>query len=244
MYKCGQSTQVLSQKWSLLFHASMGSWKVAWVKVCICTMDGELKVFYAEENQKTHGSKEKNQYFLFVQEVVLKNSMKFNQLQTCRATCDSEVGLVHLLSRCPSCKSWHTALTCSRNKLCPCLQVNGHCRTVPIWHRPKPRSETAPSSGERGLSLCSGLGWRGKAAKRDALPKHSSRRGADSRFTKVIYGVSSHSNTKWLVTLAGFVPSPMNGRLLYTIPQNSHWTENESWTVVRHLDGIKWTNDS
>lgn len=58
------------------------------------------------------------------------------------------------------------------------------------------------------------------------------------------YGVSRHSNAKQLVRLVGFVPSPMNGRLLYTIPQNSHWTENESWRVVSNLNGKKWTNGS
>lgn len=58
-------------------------------------------------------------------------------------------------------------------------------------------------------------------------------------------GVSRHSNTKQLVTLVGFVPSPMNGRLLYTIPQNSHWTENESWRMVSSLnEKKKLTNGS
>lgn len=55
----------------------------------ICVLDEELKECYTEGNQKMHGSKEKK-HFLYVKEMVLKNSkrakLKPFKLRSCRRT--------------------------------------------------------------------------------------------------------------------------------------------------------------
>lgn len=157
---------------------------------------------------------------------------------------------MHPLPRYPSCKSCKESLMCFKSKLHTCSQVNNYFNTTPnLTHGKSQQNYIWDFSQWLEHMLCGSekLTWCQTGEGKQPSGMHGSNANASRGNTGLLtwqYGVSRHSNTKQLVTLVGFVPSPMNGRLLYTIPQNSHWTENESWRVVSSLNGKKWTNGS
>lgn len=257
----GQSTSLLCQKLSVLFYILTDNAKFTWVKhVSACRM----RNWKSEKHRgKTHmGVKKKNTpYFLgFFRKMLTKKGKRAKSKSFHSTSWRSaehpptlRVCLMHSLPRCPSCKSCQGSLMCFKTKLCTCLQVNNYFHTAPNlthgkgqWNDIWALSQSlAYHPGENG-SACAlwvrktALGQLGEGKQPSGMhsPDANASRGTIGLLTRQ-YGVSRHSNAKQLVTLVGFVPSPMNGRLLYTIPQNSHWTENESWRMVSSLNGKK-----
>lgn len=196
MCKCGQSTSLLCQKSSVLFHVLTDNAKFIWVKyISACWMRNWE---FEKHRGKTHmGVKKKTHliFWFFLGRWLQKKKAKRAKLKSFNSMSCRTAGhpptlracLMHSLSRCPSCKSCQGVLMCFKTKLCTCSQVNNYFPTTPnlthgkgqwndIWALPQ---SLAYHPGENGFSMCSvgqknspGSAWRGKAAKRDTQPWH------------------------------------------------------------------------